>query len=100
MGKTASRAFPLPVAFRVKNSGTGASLYQSQEEGNTGSPIYVGMDLITGYFQVEGEWQPSMGSALCLPRLDAMDLENYYLVADVYRLSQTNLENWNGPIGD
>ena len=46
--------FPLPVAFRVKNSGTGASLYQSQEEGNTGSPIYVGMDLITGYFQMEG----------------------------------------------
>ena len=75
-------AFPLPVAFRVKNSGTGASLYQSQEEGNTGSPIYVGMDLITGYFQVEGGCRLLWDQLFAFRGLDAMDLENYYLVAE------------------
>ena len=47
-----------------------------------GSPIYVGMDLITGYFQVEGECSLLWDQLFAFRGLDAMDLENYYLVAE------------------
>ncbi len=67
MGKTASRRL---------------SLTRGLEEGNTGSPIYVGMDLITGYFQVEGGCSLLWDQLFAFRGLDAMDLENYYLVAE------------------
>ncbi len=49
IGKT-----PSPVAFFVKNSGKGKALYENQDEIFRGIQIFVGVNLVSGLFHVEG----------------------------------------------
>ncbi len=76
VGKT-----PSPVAFFVKNSGKGKTLYENQDEVFKGIKIFAGVDLISGFFCVEGS--SMLWDELCAFRgLDEKDLQNPYCVAE------------------
>lgn len=72
---------PVPKVFIVENSGSGASLYESQDEPFRGTTIIVGFDLETAFFMVEGSsrlWD----ELFAFRGLDEEDLSNFYLVAE------------------
>lgn len=72
---------PEPVAFLVQNSGKGKLLFENQDEVFKGSTIFVGIDLTTGYFCVEGSsmlWD----ELYAFRGLDEKDLQNPYCVAE------------------
>ncbi len=67
--------------FRIEHEGQGQVLYEQQDAVFQGLDIYVGVELQTGYFMVEGSsllWDELF--AFC--GLDEMDLNNVYLVAE------------------
>ena len=69
-----------PLAFLVENAGTGRALYEKRDALDGVHPIFVGIDLSTGEFQVEGSaalWD----ELFAFRGLDAADLENPFLVA-------------------
>ncbi len=80
---------PKPRAFRIENTGTGASLYETQEDLWAECPfILASFDEVTGEFFVEGSC--SLWDELFAYRgLDAADLENYFLVAEYIRCCET-----------
>jgi hypothetical protein len=68
------------VAFLVEDSAAGKDLYAAQEDVFSGCGIFVGVDLVTGYFHVEGSgllWD----ELYAFRGLDAMDIQNYVCVA-------------------
>jgi hypothetical protein len=72
---------PEPFCAVVLREGTGAALYAAQDEVFSGIPIFVGVDLVSGYFLVEGSsllWD----ELFAFHGLNETDLENYYLVAE------------------
>jgi len=72
---------PDPRVFLIQNSGQGKYLYENQDEVFSGIEIFVGIDLETGYFLVEGSsllWD----ELFAFRGLDSDDLNNYYLVAE------------------
>lgn len=72
---------PQPVAYWVKNIQNGAALYQAQEPFFQSNPIFVGIELISGFFCVEGS--SLLWDELYLQRgLDQQDLQNPYCVAE------------------
>lgn len=73
--------FPDPLAFTIKREGNGIRLYESQDEIFEGMVIFVGIDLSSGVYQVEGSsmlWD----ELLAFQGLDDDDLENPYLVSE------------------
>jgi len=71
---------PNPVAFYLENEGEGKKIYQNQDEMFKGRKIFIGVDLASGYFMVEGS--SMLWDELCaFQGLDAKDIENYYCVA-------------------
>lgn len=79
--KLPAGAAPNPVGFFVKNAKKGKLLYQRQKSAaeRAGEKIFVGIDLATGYFAVEGSEQ--LWDELCaFSGLDERDLENYACV--------------------
>lgn len=78
--KLPAGAAPDPVAFFVENTGKGKTLYQQQKSSEKAAEnIFVGIDLATGYFLVEGSEQ--LWDELCaFSGLDKRDLENYVCV--------------------
>ncbi len=76
---------PRPLAFLVENAGTGRALYKKRDALDGVHPIFVGIDLSTGEFQVEGSaalWD----ELFAFRGLDAADLENPFLVAQYVAL--------------
>jgi hypothetical protein len=72
---------PSPVAFFVKDSGKGKTLYENQDEVFKGSKIFVGVDLASGFFCVEGS--SMLWDELYVFRgLDEKDIQNPYCVAE------------------
>jgi len=72
---------PSPVAFFVKNSGKGKALYENQDEGFKEIKIFVGIDLASGFFCVEGS--SMLWDELCaFQGLDEKDIQNPYCVAE------------------
>lgn len=72
---------PLPRAFTVAREGAGLLLYAAQDAVFRGSDIFVGIDLESGYFCVEGSsllWD----ELYAFRGLDKADIENYYCVAE------------------
>lgn len=72
---------PLPRAFTVAHEGAGRSLYAEQDALFRGRDIFVGIDLESGYFCVEGSsllWD----ELYAFRGLDKADIENYYCVAE------------------
>jgi len=71
---------PSPAAFIVENTGEGKKLYDGQDEIFKGTEIFVGIDLETGFFCVEGS--SLLWDELCAYRgLDERDIRNYFCVA-------------------
>jgi hypothetical protein len=78
---------PLSQVFQIENTGTGKSLYESQDEIFKGCPIIVGFERESGYFMVEGS--SHLWDELFVYRgLDEDDLNNYYLVAEYVALTR------------
>ena len=74
-------ASPKATVFEIQNSGSAIVLYAEQDEVFQGQPIIIGVELETGYFQVEGSsylWD----ELFAFRGLDAADLDNFYLVAE------------------
>lgn len=73
---------PEPISFYVENEGKGRALYKGRNKKNK---IFVGLDLATGYFTVEGSER--LWNELFLFRgLDERDLKNYVIIAQYIML--------------
>lgn len=72
---------PEPVCCVVQRTGDGEILYRAQDAVFSGCDIFVGIDLASGYFLVEGS--SLLWDELYAHRgLDEIDLENKYAVAE------------------
>ncbi|MCB8817366.1 hypothetical protein [Desulfosporosinus shakirovi] len=72
---------PSPVAFFVKNTGKGKILFENQDEVFKENKIFVGVDLTSGFFCVEGS--SMLWDELCaFQGLDEKDIQNPYCVAE------------------
>jgi hypothetical protein len=72
---------PEAIGFAIQNTGAGKALYEKQDVQFKGESIVVGIELVTGYFTVEGSsmlWD----ELFAYRGLDLMDLKNFYLVAE------------------
>lgn len=45
---------PVPIAFIIENAGQGTRLYEMQDEAFMGNEIFVGVDIESGFYCVEG----------------------------------------------
>lgn len=71
---------PFAVIFSVQNTGAGTHLYKTQDKVFKGQNIFVGIEIETGHFHVEGSsllWD----ELFAIRGLDEDDLTNFYLVA-------------------
>ena len=72
---------PSPVCYKLAREGTALPLYASQDALYAGSDILVGIDLVSGYFLVEGS--SMLWDELYAKRgLSEDELSNYYCVAE------------------
>ncbi len=72
---------PNPVCYKLSREGTALPLYASQDAVYAGSDILVGIDLVSGYFLVEGS--SLLWDELYAHRgLSEDELSNYYCVAE------------------
>ena len=72
---------PAPIAFTLPREGSALSLYAQQDPLFWGIDIFVGIDLESGFFHVEGSsllWD----ELYAFRGLDERDIENYYCVAE------------------
>lgn len=72
---------PDPACFIVRRTGAGMTLYDQQDACYNGIDIFVGIDLASGWFCVEGSsllWD----EMLAFRGLNEMDLQNFYSVAE------------------
>ena len=72
---------PEPVCCIIERAGAGETLYRAQEELFSGCDIFVGIDLVSGYYCVEGSgllWDELFAQR----GLSERDLGNYYMVAE------------------
>ena len=84
---------PLPKAFYLENIGNGHKFYLSENKdpsdlwGGEITKIFVGVDLSSGFYMVEGSIM--LWDELCaFQGVDEKDLENYVVVADYIRALQ------------
>jgi len=72
---------PEPVCCAIEPVGSGLTLYHAQDAVFSGCDIIVGIDLVSGYFLVEGS--SLLWDELYAHRgLNESDLENFYSVAE------------------
>lgn len=72
---------PLVVTFVIENKDNGMFLYENQDEIFKGNNIFVGVDLESGFFCVEGSsllWD----ELYAFQGLDEKDIQNYFCVAE------------------
>ena len=72
---------PKVVTFIVENADAGQALYEDRPNVYQGADIFVGIELESGIFQVEGS-SDLWDELLAFQGLDEQDLENYYLVSE------------------
>lgn len=73
-------AEPAPVAFYLDDEGEGKNIYRNQDEMFMGNKVFIGVDLSSGCYLVEGS--SMLWDELCaFQGLDSKDIENYYCVA-------------------
>lgn len=74
-------AEPSAVTFLIKNAGNGKFLYENQDEVFKGDNIFVGVELESGFFCVEGS--SLLWDELCaFQGLDEKDIQNYFCVSE------------------
>ncbi|MDF2505150.1 hypothetical protein [Clostridium sp.] len=69
------------ITFIVENQGNGKFLYENQDEVFKGNNIFVGVELESGFFCVEGSsllWD----ELYVFQGLDENDIQNYFCVAE------------------
>ncbi len=72
---------PSPVCCVIEPVGSGTALYRAQDAVFSGCEIIVGIDLVSGYFLVEGS--SDLWDELFAHRgLNENDLNNFYCVAE------------------
>lgn len=79
--KLPMRAKPHAVTFVVKNEGNGKFLYENQDEIFKEINIFVGVELESGFFCVEGS-SLLFDELYAFRGLDEKDIQNYYCVAE------------------
>lgn len=72
---------PLAVCYLIDNTGKGNFLYKNRDEILYNMAIFVGVELETGYFLVEG-CSELWDELFAFRGLDENDLNNFYLVAE------------------
>jgi len=71
---------PLAVTFIVENRAAGRALYAEPDEFLGDGDIFVGVELVSGYYHVEGT--SLLWDELCaFQGLDEKDIENFFCVA-------------------
>jgi hypothetical protein len=79
-GRLAPGETPEPVAFYVKKEGAGSALYEKQDRAYRGCRIFVGIELRSGHFHVEGS--DLLWDELCaFQGLDEAEKGNFYCVS-------------------
>ena len=81
LNKMPSGKTPVAKVFLIVNTGAGNSLYEKQDDLFKGNAIFVGVELETAFFMVEGSsllWD----ELFAFRGLDDEDLTNFYLVAE------------------
>ncbi|GAA0077635.1 hypothetical protein UT300005_20130 [Clostridium sp. CTA-5] len=74
-------AKPSAVTFVVENKDNGKFLYENQDEIFKGNNVFVGVDIESGFFCVEGSsllWD----ELYVFQGLDEKDIQNYFCVAE------------------
>ncbi len=79
--KLSENMTPNPKTFILRNEGNGRLIYENQEDIWEGCPVFVGIDLSTGYVQVEGSCR-LYDEIYAFQGIDEYDLENCVRVAD------------------
>lgn len=72
---------PRAIVFSIQDTGTRKLLYENQDDIFKGQKIFVGVELETAFFHVEGSsmlWD----ELFAFRGLDQDDLKNFYLVAE------------------
>ena len=93
--KLPHNAQPFPKTFILKNSGEGRELYKSQEDIWKKCPIFIGVDLASGFVQIEGSCR-LYDEILAFQGLDKYDLQNIVRVADYINcIKQFNVALYN-----
>lgn len=72
---------PIAKVFFIEDTGSGKLLYEKQDDLFKGTKIFVGVELETAFFMVEGSsllWD----ELFAFRGLDEDDLSNFYLVAE------------------
>jgi hypothetical protein len=72
---------PVAVCFYIEDTGPGKLLYAGQDKIFSGLTIFVGVELETGFFLVEGSSE-LWDELFAYQGLDEKDLDNFYLVAE------------------
>jgi hypothetical protein len=72
---------PTAIVFSVQNKGTGKVLYEKQDEIFKEHDIFIGIELETGHFHIEGSSE-LWDELFAFRGLDEKDLDNFYLVAE------------------
>ena len=82
---------PSVVTFVIENKGNGQFLYENQDEIFKGIKVFVGIELRSGYFYVEGSsllWD----ELYAFQGLDEKDIQNYFCVVEyIYCLKKFGL---------
>ena len=72
---------PKPRTFILKNEGNGKTIYDNQEDIWENCQIFIGIDLSTGYVQIEGS-SLLYDEIYAFQGIDEFDIENCVRVAD------------------
>lgn len=72
---------PEPKTFILKNEGNGKTIYDNQEDIWENSQIFIGIDLSSGYVQIEGSCL-LYDEIYAFQGLDEFDIENCVRVAE------------------
>ncbi len=72
---------PEPKTFILKNEGNGKPIYDNQENMWDGCPVFIGIDLSSGYVQIEGSCRLH-DEIYAFQGVDEYDIANCVRVAD------------------
>ncbi len=93
--KLAADSQPEPKTFILKNEGAGKFIYNNQEYIWEGCPIFIGIDLSSGYVHIEGSCL-LYDEIYAYQGIDAFDIENCVRVADyIDCIKRFNVEFYN-----
>lgn len=79
--KLSENKLPVPKAFLLKNEGNGKYIYENQEEMWEKCPVYIGVDLESGFYIVEGSCL-LYDEIYAFQGVDQYDIGNCVRVAD------------------